>query len=294
MRDESFPQYLISKQSIDDRALNKDVLAQFQANLPSEPFSIVEVGAGIGTMLTRLLRWEVFSSKVSYTLVDSLEENIRFGMGFLSRWGEDHGFRVSQKSTERLVLYDDTLSIHASFVQADVFDYISQSPTPVDVLIAHAFLDLLPLPESLPALLSLTNGLAWFTLVFDGVSTLLPFIEPELDDKIERLYHESMDSRESGGEYKSGRRLFEHLIQAGVRIISAGSSDWVVFPKNGRYEGDEAIFLNFIIDFFQETLGNHPELEGIKFSHWLETRREQIARGELVYLAHQLDFLVAK
>ncbi len=32
----SFPHYLLSKQSVDDRALNKDVLSALKANLPAE------------------------------------------------------------------------------------------------------------------------------------------------------------------------------------------------------------------------------------------------------------------
>ena len=56
-------------------------------------------------------------------------------------------------------------------------------------VIAHAFLDLLPMPESLPKLFSLTENLAWLTVNFDGVTSLEPVIDPELDAKIERLYH---------------------------------------------------------------------------------------------------------
>jgi SAM-dependent MidA family methyltransferase len=73
-----FPHYLLSKQSVDDRAINKDVLGKLKSHLPSQPFSIVEVGAGIGTMLARLLRWNVISN-VEYTLVDEMAENIDFG-----------------------------------------------------------------------------------------------------------------------------------------------------------------------------------------------------------------------
>ena len=42
----SFPRYLLSKQSVDDRAINKDVLAALKASLPEEPLTIIEVGAG--------------------------------------------------------------------------------------------------------------------------------------------------------------------------------------------------------------------------------------------------------
>ena len=81
----SFPRYLLSKQSVDDRALNKDVLSALKANLPDEPLTIIEVGGGIGTMLARLLRWDVIS-QVDYTLVDEMVENIEFARAWLPKW----------------------------------------------------------------------------------------------------------------------------------------------------------------------------------------------------------------
>ena len=46
--DYSFPRYLLSKQTVDDRALNKDVVNALRIHLPPEPITIIEVGAGIG------------------------------------------------------------------------------------------------------------------------------------------------------------------------------------------------------------------------------------------------------
>jgi hypothetical protein len=39
-------------------------------------------------------------------------------------------------------------------------------------------------------------------------------------------------------------------------------------------------------------LKGNAELNEDVFSEWLRKRHEQIERGELVYVAHQLDFLV--
>ena len=85
--------------------------------------------------------------------------------------------------------------------------------------------------------------------------------------------------------------MFTHLKNAKAEILAAGASDWVVFAKNGKYPADEAYFLNFILHFFEESLANHPELNADEFTHWLEERRAQIERGELTYIAHQMDFL---
>lgn len=287
----SFPRYLLSKQSVDDRALNKDVLSALKKHLPGEPFTIVEVGGGIGTMLARLVRWNLIAH-ADYTIVDEMAENIHYARTWLPAWAQEHGLQVEERETGRLRLFNKARDLRVSLVQADVFDYITRDPQPATLLIAHAFLDLLPMPESLTKLLALTENLAWLTVNFDGLTTLEPPIDPQLDALIERLYHASMDSRPTGGDSLSGRHLFGHLKQAGARIEAAGASDWVVHPREGSYPDDEAYFLDFILHFFEDSVGNHPEMDRGVFSKWLQARREQVARGELTYIAHQMDFLV--
>lgn len=287
----SFPRYLLAKQSVDDRALNKDVLSALKAALPQRPLSIIEVGGGIGTMLARLLRWQVIA-QANYTLIDALPENIQFARTWLPAWAQENNLQSETLGQDELRLFDARREVRVRLVQADIFDYIAQRPAPADLLIAHAFLDLLSMPESLTPLLSLTRDLAWLTLNFDGVTTLAPCLDPGLDAVIERLYHETMDSRPGGGDSFSGRHLFGYLEQAGAQVEAAGASDWVVYPRAGQYPAEEAYFLQFILHFFEESLGNHPRLDKAGFAEWLEKRREQVRRGQLVYIAHQMDFLV--
>jgi len=286
----SFPNYLLSKQSVDDRALNKDVLAALKASLPESPLKIIEVGGGIGTMLARLLRWDVIT-QADYTLVDREEENIRFALECLPNWARENGFDVKLNYPDEFEIFDSQRNVCVKLIQADLFEFIEEKPEPVDLLVAHAFLDLLPMPESLGKLFTLTKDLAWLTLNFDGVTTLEPVINKDLDARIERLYHETMDSRPGGGDSLSGRHLFGYLRQAGAQIVSAGASDWVVYPVDGRYPAEEAYFLQFILHFFEESLRNHSELDSAAFVDWLGKRRQQIECGELVYIAHQVDFL---
>ena len=293
----SFPHYLLSKQSVDDRALNKDVLNALMAQRLPQPLRIIEVGAGIGTMLRRLIRWNVVC-EAEYILVDESDENIEYASAWIQQWAEQAGFcwerhgpLVGSGPTQMRV-WDTTHDVRIRLEQADVFDFIQKNPEPADLLIAHAFLDLLPIPGSLPELLSLTNSLAWLTINFDGVTTFEPVIDAALDEKIERLYHGTMDTRLTGGDSRSGRHLFGHFRRAGVEILASGGSDWVVHAVNGKYAEEEAYFLQHILHFFEESLTRHPELDGEAFTGWLQKRCEQIERGELVYIAHQMDFLV--
>jgi hypothetical protein len=286
----SFPHYLLSKQSVDDRALNRTVLDSLKSNLPADPIRIIEVGAGIGTMLTRLLRWDVVA-KADYILVDEMAENIQTAQEWIPLWAVESGLGVERIEQDQLRVFDQTRDIRIRFECADVFDFIQKNKEPADLLIAHAFLDLLPMPESMPSLLALTRHLAWLTINFDGVTSLEPTIDAALDERIERLYHATMDTRTTGGDSRAGRHLFSHLRKAGAEVLAAGASDWVVHSVNGKYPADEAYFLNFILHFFEESLTGHAELDASAFPNWLKERRAQIERGELVYIAHQMDFL---
>jgi hypothetical protein len=288
--DYSFPHYLLSKQSVDDRALNRTVLDSLKTNLPIKPIRIIEVGAGIGTMLTRLLRWKLVT-KADYILVDELAENIETAREWIPLWAVEAGLSVERIEQNQLRVFDSSREIRIHFECIDIFDFIQKNNMPADLLIAHAFLDLLSMPESMPRLLALTKHLAWLTINFDGVTSLEPTIDAALDEQIERLYHATMDTRATGGDSRAGRHLFSHLQKAGAEVLAAGASDWVVYSANGKYLEDEAYFLHFILHFFEDALTGHIELDSIKFSNWLKERRAQIERGELVYIAHQMDFL---
>jgi hypothetical protein len=167
-----------------------------------------------------------------------------------------------------------------------------------DVLIAHAFLDLVDVAAALPDLLAVLapRGLAYFTLNFDGMTIFEPVIDASFEARLMALYHRSMDERiingRPSGDSRTGRRLFGLVRGAGAHILAAGASDWVVFPGEQAYPGDEAYFLHAIIETVRNELVGHPQLEGEQVEAWAAARHEQIEAGELIYIAHQLDLLV--
>ena len=60
----SFSRYLEAKKSVDDRSLNRNVwnkMASLLSDQPGgQPIKVFEVGAGIGTMLARMIEQEPF------------------------------------------------------------------------------------------------------------------------------------------------------------------------------------------------------------------------------------------
>ena len=146
--DYSFPHYLLSKQTVDDRALNKDVVNALRIHMPPEPLSIIEVGAGIGTMLKRLVEWHVVCAG-EYVLVDEMAENIEYAREWIPQWAAEAGLSVERTGENQFLLCDQKRDIRIRLECTDVFAFTQRNKKPADLLIAHAFLDLLPMPGSL-------------------------------------------------------------------------------------------------------------------------------------------------
>ena len=297
-----FPRYLKAKRSVDDRALNRLVwqtLTERLAGLEGRPsISVLDLGGGIGTMFERMVEWGALT-RAEYTLVDSMPENTSFARQQLLDWAAYQ--RLDAKvGGDRLVLHGADHAFLVVLKTEDVRDFFrrEQGNRQWDLIIAHAFLDLLDVPRILPELKSLIRpgGLLYLTINFDGLSAFEPVSNPVLEDKILSLYHHSMDQRlldgEKSGDSRTGRHLIHWFEQVDLRILAAGSSDWIVYPQDGRYPADEAYFLHFILHFFEETLGGLGELSPDELSGWLAERRQQIDTGKLVYIAHQIDYLV--
>lgn len=273
----SFQRYLASKKTVDDRALNAHVWQTLASHLPAGMPCVLEVGAGIGTMAERMAAHGLLKH-ACYTLLDEQTENI-------------------ETARERLAA-GSHFTLDFQIAEALEFCSRPEQHGQYDVLIAHAFLDLLDLPSAVPVLLAALKpgGVFYFTLNFDGGTFFQPEIERGLDDHIEALYHRTMDERvtngQPSGDSRSGRHLFGVLRECGAEILAAGSSDWTVFAgPEGRYPADEAYFLRFIIHTLHGALCHHPELNRARFEQWIAQRHAQIERGELVYIAHQMDFV---
>ena len=301
--DFNFIRYLTAKKTIDDRALNRSVYAVLIRELKrmevDGPLRVLELGAGIGTMIERLVAWKTFSSShpnVIYTAVDSdaacmAEARLRF---------QDAGGAIAHENEDgRLVLSSGKARVEAELQTMNVFDLFDRerSGRPWDLVIAHAFLDLIDVPSSMPIIFSLLKpgGFFYFTLNFDGVTIFEPAREPDFEARMLDLYHRSMDRRlvdgKSSGHSRTGRRLFHRIREAGGAILEAGSSDWTVFPRENGYTDDEAYFLHFILHTIHRELTNHPLLDQKRLAAWVEQRRLDVERGRLVYIAHQMDFV---
>ncbi len=300
----SFPRYLTAKRTVDDRALNRLVLDRLTREIANrftgQPLRVLEIGMGVGTMIQRLVEWRILQRGV-YTGIDAELENTTFALEMIPAWASQHGLDCTA-NVRGFHLSSDGIDLSCHLQAVDLFDFIRQTlpGEPYHLIIANAFFDLVDVPRTLAQIdrLLMPGSLGYFSINFDGMSILEPQIDPHLDDHILALYHRSMDERiirgERSGDSRTGRRLFHWLQRSGWNVLAAGASDWMVHPVNGKYIEDEAYFLHFLLHFFEDSLLNHPQLDPQAFTGWLEQRREQIERSELVFIAHQLDYLAEK
>jgi hypothetical protein len=268
------------------------VLAELCRLMPAGAPQVLEVGAGLGTMVARLMDWGAVGAG-EYILLDADRQLLDCSRRWLCDWAAARGLR-SDLLPDGLRVGD----LRVRLVHAELGSYLEAAHgAPADVLIANAVLDLVDVPAVLPGLLRLLvpGGVYWFTINYDGESIFAPG-HPH-DDQVMQAYHRDMDERfrhgRPAGESRTGRRLFHHLRDAGAPALAAGSSDWVVYPApDGNYPADEAYFLRSILNTIRDALRNRQDrVEPADLADWLAERGRQLAAGELVYIAHQLDFV---
>jgi len=286
-----YARYLAAKTTVDDRALNGHVLAELRRLMPAGAPRVLEVGAGLGTMVARLIDWGVVGTG-EYILLDTERKLLDLSRQWLRGWADARGLRCDLRP-DGLQVGD----LRIRLVHAELGRYLETDHGALaDVLIANAVLDLVDVPAILPGLLRLLvpGGVYWFTINYDGMSIFAPG-HPH-DDQVMQAYHRDMDERvrygRPAGESRTGRHLFHHLRTAGAPALAAGSSDWVVSAgPDGNYPGDEAHFLHSILSTIQDALRSRQDwVAPVDLADWLAVRDRQLAAGELVYIAHQLDF----
>jgi hypothetical protein len=296
-----YPRYLAAKKTIDDRALNRHVWETLRQALAQgtggEPVQILEIGAGIGTMLERVVDWGLLKGPATYVATDSAESHLRAAKHHLTKWAAERGHVLAWSGEQGGLLRTANSEVFLVFDVVSCEELAGRKDTlgPFHLLLAHGVLDLVDFPVVLPPLMERlsTNGLASLTCNFDGETVFLPEYPGRAEEEVISLYHASMETRLPGASH-TGRRLLAFLQRPGLEVLAAGSSDWVVHPRDGRYAMDEAFFLHAIIATVEQELAKSNSVPPSALTAWAGLRRRQIEAGELFFLARHLDLLARR
>ena len=279
------PRYLESKRSVDDRALAPRVRDRFLAELPPAP-ELIEAACGTGVTVPRLLSWGVDEGR--YRGIDTGDRIVPFARWLRARELRRAGYDVADGAAGRGDVDFTVADLAVSFAVGDALDVLDATAG-ADAVIAQAFADLVPLPRLASAIDSALRpgGVAYLPITFDGGTLFQP--DHPADDAVAAAYHAAIDDQ-PGRDSRAGRHLLDLFRRRDGDLLAAGSSDWVIRPREDGYPADERYFLGRLLGFVEATVpGADRDVEG--FDDWVATRRAQLAAGELTYVAHQYDLL---
>jgi SAM-dependent methyltransferase len=264
----SYPKYLVSKRTVDERARHPGVWKTFldrlrasatRASREREPVRILEVGGGVGDLALQILR-ALPDVAVAYTLIDIEPENLEAARERFRRERPDATVSPVLDGIGNIPsaapIGKDTKSsrdVVTYFVQDDITrlgntDSDMQSThgrvQSYDAICGQAIMDIVPtriLLQKLSLLLK-EQGVIYLPIHFDGRTDIDPPYHPKVDHTIARIYHDSMtrtwtDADGNVHKYdgsRSGRDLVMHAASAHLCVVDVGASDWIVLPSRRR------------------------------------------------------------
>ena len=272
-----YVKYLDVKKNIDDRSLNEVVWNNFSNWLKAKNeldirLKVLEIGAGIGTMIERLLE----SSLLKHCHYTALEPESSFKEAAKTRlmsWANAQriNFEISSGGVWLLSGKNLDLTIDWIEAEADKIDQLLNNEC-FDLLLSHAVIDLLPVPALMPEILNKLkeHGGFYFSLNFSGSTRFFP--SDQSDEEIINNYHKDMDARFPELNWqpsRTGEVLPEWLQSYGCKKVVKGESDWSL-------SCEDALFIKNILDTINKALKGQPGIE-----EWLTKRYEQLNQDQL-------------
>jgi len=274
----AFAAFLQAKFALDERSLNREVRAAFQDALHSLPqIHCLDVGAGTCATLRRLLNSEL-TTPLSLTALD-----------------RDPGLLDIARQQAAGWLQDKRLTA-IRFAVDDVKHH--RPDRRYNVITAHAFLDLAPLPEALRLFAAWLQpgGYLYASTNYDGDTAPLPvYDDADFEARLLEHYNQTMEQRRvdgqaTGGAY-CGRRLHELLPEYGFDILAHGSSDWNIAPVLGEYRDCDSVCLEALLEMIYGEGQRSGLFCQVELDRWHEDRLRLLQRRRLVLTIRQLDLL---
>jgi SAM-dependent methyltransferase len=294
-----FRAYLDAKYPLDSRSLNRDVLENLkQALAPKRHLRCLDLGTGTGAMIMRLID---LGASLDIAGLDLDAGLLEVATEQLARKLHNLGFQTEKKA-RTISARRNGQALRIRFECGSALDRIpDQHKASVDLISAHAFMDIVPLQPVVENILDrlVPGGIFYSTLNYDGETALLPvYSDQEYERKIIEHYDRSMDERRiqglATGGARSGRRLIGALASAGFAISSYGTSDWNITPVNGHYRDRDAFCLKSLLNMIHDEVSGSEIFGPETLAAWYSDRSRAVDAGVLGMIVHQIDILAVK
>ena len=287
-----YPEYLSAKKNIDDTSLNRtvwDTMAGWLLSSQNDDnkVEILEIGAGTATMIERLLDAELLMN-CRYTALE-LEPGFRdHAMERMRAASKKHDLAFTVVDPDNWVISQESCRIEIQWRTDDITkNKEAYKEGAFDMIIAHAVMDLLPIPKCLDKILKSMRpgGAFYFSLNFAGETVFTP--REEDDTEIINAYHSDMDKRFSKLDWQASRtgvELGTWLREHGHKVIAEGESNWQLSSLDVN---DTQIqrFISNILETIEKALSGTSGLDT-----WIDKRKQQLKSGQLKFFAANKDY----
>ena len=290
----SFADYLEAKFALDERSLNRGVREAFLDALHSLPrVQCLDVGAGTCATVRRFLN-AALTKPLSVTVLDRDPGLLDIARQEIPDWLRALGL---EPFTEEGIIKTQGERVTAiRFAARELKDY--RADRLYNVITAHAFLDLAPLPQTL-RLFSASlqpGGYLYATINYDGNTALLPvYDDVDIEGRLLKHYNQSMEQRRvegqaTGGAY-CGKRLHELLPEHEFDILAHGSSDWNIAPVLNEYRDGDFVCLKALLEMIYSEGQRAGLFSQVELVRWHDDRLRLLHRRRLGLTISHLDLL---
>lgn len=304
-----FAEYLEAKFRLDERSLNPQVREIWNAAWRERAgLRCLDLGSGTGVALRRLLEVES-AACLSYVAVERDAGLLDMARLRIGAWLAEHGFEYVAER-RGLAGWRGERRVRVEWVRADLLEFQPAAGAGCfDAVIAHHVMDLLPVAAMSARVANWLDagGLFYASLNYDGQTSLFPqYADAELEERILAEYDTSMErrmerrrlgqenERERSGGARCGRRLHGAVLDAGLRVVAYGSSDWNLTPLRGTYRDADRVCLAALLDMIRDEMRRSGRFGGDALEAWHQDRTRRMECGELGMVVHQLDVLAEK
>ena len=194
------------------------------------------------------------------------------------------------------------------FITHDLHDTSKaiEIPNNFDLITGLALLEHTHMEEIIPILKSYCNRGGFMYFPHNYMSP--PIFEPTFDTGVDTRIIQNFDTFSiENKEYKGkivgdsrcGAKLYNTFIEHGMEVILFDCTNWLLYPKQGKYTEEEAEILRMMVNFFYNANKNPMipvscRINDKILEDWKFTRLSQIEENKLVFICPQTSILVKK
>lgn len=292
---DSFADYLEAKLELDERSLNSDVrqAALERFTRTSAVLRWLDVGTGTGSMIRRLLNADLHRP-LEITALDRDGRLLEIAFTKISEELVRLKYEVRSRA-DVIEAHKAERQLRVEFRCCSLLEF-EPKPDCYDLVTAHAVMDIVPVGAAVSRVGTwlAAGGVFYSTLNYDGDTALFPLhADSAFEDAILAGYDASMEKRrvaaQATGGARSGRRLHKALRESDLDVLAYGSSDWNITPRSGVYRDRDVDVLRALLATIRIESERNRAIDPGKLAGWYASRINQLERGELGMIVHQLD-----